>query len=304
MKRAYFSGGDPRILVFAFNKRPGIENIRPGFFHTENISSYDEALENDSPTGVEVVYDSRYCSYDALLDIYFEFIDPTNHFKDANYNLNAYAPIIHTQNAKEYDAAKAFKGFVQSNVDYGAPLDISLKKRETFYASTLENLSETAWRALLKNHGVERARDYYKPFKQSRLKNSLPKLSYLITQQDYTESPFQNPYHDNDQVGIYVDVVSGEPLFTTNEQYDSGCGWPSFTAPIERLTVNLDTSMGMRREEVRSNRADSHLGHVFDDGPKEAGGLRYCINSAALRFIPVESLEKEGYGEYLKYFKK
>ena len=139
--------------------------------------------------------------------------------------------------------------------------------------------------------------------KEQRLKK-LNSEQYRVTQQNGTETPYQNAYYNNEEEGLYVDVVSGEPLFTTNEQYDAGCGWPSFTKPVSEVEVNLDTSHGMRREEVRSKDADSHLGHVFDDGPVEAGGLRYCINSAALRFIPRDRLEEEGYGEYLKHFDK
>ncbi len=139
--------------------------------------------------------------------------------------------------------------------------------------------------------------------KEQRLKK-LNSEQYRVTQQNGTETPYQNAYYNNEEEGLYVDVVSGEPLFTTNEQYDAGCGWPSFTKPVSEVEVDLDTSHGMRREEVRSKDADSHLGHVFDDGPVEAGGLRYCINSAALRFIPRDRLEEEGYGEYLKHFDK
>ncbi len=135
------------------------------------------------------------------------------------------------------------------------------------------------------------------------LKKRLTPLQYKVTQENATEPPFANPYHDNDKEGIYVDVVSGEVLFTTNEQYDAGCGWPSFTKPVGEVKETFDTSHGMRRTEVRSKSADSHLGHVFDDGPEEKGGMRYCINSASLRFIPVDALEKEGYGEYKKHFK-
>ena len=127
---------------------------------------------------------------------------------------------------------------------------------------------------------------------------------FRVTQQNGTERPFQNAYWNNEQPGLYVDVVSGEPLFTSADKFDSGCGWPSFTKPIDSASVGdkRDTSHGMIRTEVRSSAADTHLGHVFPDGPREAGGLRYCINSASLRFIPVAQLEAEGYGDYRHLF--
>jgi peptide-methionine (R)-S-oxide reductase len=127
---------------------------------------------------------------------------------------------------------------------------------------------------------------------------------YEVTQNNGTERPFKNPYWDNKEPGLYVDVVSGEPLFTSMDKFDSACGWPSFTKPIEAENVveDRDTSHGMIRTEVRSSSADSHLGHVFPDGPREAGGLRYCINSASLHFIPVDQLESEGYGSYRALF--
>ena len=127
---------------------------------------------------------------------------------------------------------------------------------------------------------------------------------YRVTQHDGTERPFDNEYWDNKEPGIYVDVVSGEPLFASVNKYDSHSGWPSFTKPIdaENVVENTDTSHGMARTEVRSSHGDSHLGHVFPDGPPKEGGLRYCINSASLRFIPFEELESEGYGEYRKLF--
>ena len=127
---------------------------------------------------------------------------------------------------------------------------------------------------------------------------------YRVTQQDGTERPFANAYWDNKEPGIYVDVVSGEPLFASTDKFDSKSGWPSFTRPIvpENVSENSDTSHGMVRIEVRSAQGDSHLGHLFPDGPSEAGGLRYCINSAALRFIHLNDLEREGYGTYRKLF--
>jgi peptide-methionine (R)-S-oxide reductase len=137
--------------------------------------------------------------------------------------------------------------------------------------------------------------------------DALSKLSpeqYRVTQRDGTERPFENEYWDNKKPGIYVDVVSGEPLFASTDKFESHSGWPSFTKPIDsdHVIENTDRSLGTARTEVRSTHGDSHLGHVFPDGPREAGGLRYCINSASLRFIPLDELESEGYGKYNKLF--
>ena len=129
---------------------------------------------------------------------------------------------------------------------------------------------------------------------------------YNVTQRSATERPFQNAYWDQEEPGLYVDIVSGEPLFTSLDKFDSHCGWPSFTRPVEPENVveKSDRTYGMTRTEVRSSHGDSHLGHVFDDGPVEEGGLRYCINSASLRFIPLDDLEREGYGQYRKLFEE
>lgn len=135
---------------------------------------------------------------------------------------------------------------------------------------------------------------------KDNLKETLTPMQYNVTQQNGTEPPFHNEYWNEEADGIYVDVISGKPLFSSKDKYDAGCGWPSFTKPIQETEVleKRDMSHGMIRTEVRSKTADSHLGHVFPDGPREAGGLRYCINSASLRFIRKEDLEAEGYGEY------
>ncbi len=136
-------------------------------------------------------------------------------------------------------------------------------------------------------------------------KKELTDMQRYVTQHDGTEPPFKNEYWDHKEEGIYVDIISGEPLFSSTDKFDSGTGWPSFTRPISEAMVgeNTDSSHGMTRTEVRSKASDSHLGHVFPDGPKDKGGLRYCINSAALDFVPKAELESRGYGEYLVLFK-
>ena len=141
-------------------------------------------------------------------------------------------------------------------------------------------------------------------FSKEALKQRLTEIQYEVTQNEATERPFSGEYDEFFEEGIYVDVVSGEPLFSSKDKFDAGCGWPSFSRPIQNttLTEKDDHKLNRVRTEVRSQKADSHLGHVFADGPEELGGLRYCINSAALRFIPKADLEKEGYGEFLQYF--
>lgn len=139
---------------------------------------------------------------------------------------------------------------------------------------------------------------------KEQLKEKLTPIQYEVTQNNATERPGTGEYDDFFEEGIFVDLVSGEPLFSSNDKYDAGCGWPSFTKPIEKRTVKekRDRTFGMERTEVRSKEADSHLGHVFTDGPKDKGGLRYCINSAAMRFIPKSELKEKGYEEYLAEF--
>ncbi len=144
--------------------------------------------------------------------------------------------------------------------------------------------------------------NFVKPDKEE-LKSKLDQLAYSVTQEEATERPFTSSLNDENREGIYVDVVSGEPLFSSKDKYDAGCGWPSFTKPIieKSLTTRTDTKLRIHRTEIRSAVADSHLGHVFNDGPKESTGLRFCLNGAALRFVPKADMEKEGYGDYLKY---
>ena len=139
---------------------------------------------------------------------------------------------------------------------------------------------------------------------KDELKKKLTPLQYHVTQEQGTERPFENEFWNHHEDGIYVDIISGEPLFSSLDKFDSSCGWPSFAKPLSSVETKMDKSYGMIRTEVRSREADSHLGHLFTDGPLELGGYRYCINSAALRFIPKKDLKKEGYEKYLELFKK
>jgi methionine-R-sulfoxide reductase len=150
----------------------------------------------------------------------------------------------------------------------------------------------------------ENLKEKYKKPEPSVLKNKLSPIAYQVTQENGTERPFQNDYWDHFEKGLYVDIVTGEPLFTSNDKFDSSCGWPSFSKPIYKEAIHYleDRSHFMNRIEVRSQAGDSHLGHVFEDGPEDHGGLRYCINSAAIRFIPYDQLDEEGYGEFKHLF--
>ena len=170
----------------------------------------------------------------------------------------------------------------------------------TFYF--LQRPAAAAPRDANKSKGAAMDSKYHKP-SDAELKKTLTPLQYEVTQHEGTEPPFRNEYWDNHKDGIYVDVVSGEVLFSSRDKFESGTGWPSFTRPLdaENVVTRGDRKLFMVRTEVRSKHADSHLGHVFDDGPAPTG-LRYCMNSASMRFIPVENLEKEGYGEYKKLF--
>lgn len=142
----------------------------------------------------------------------------------------------------------------------------------------------------------------YEKMTEKELKEKLTSLQYHVTQNSLTEKPYDNEYYDNFKRGIYVDITSGEPLFLSTDKFESGCGWPAFSKPINRSVIKekRDTSFNMERIEVRSKNSDSHLGHVFNDGPLDKGGLRYCINSASLKFIPIEEMKKEGYEEYIE----
>ena len=184
------------------------------------------------------------------------------------------------------------------------PILVEIKKLENFYPA-----EEYHQNYLDKNPrgychiDLSEVKKYARP-DTKKLKEKLSDIQYNVTQKNATEKPFSSEYNNNVNDGIYVDITSNEPLFSSKDKYDAGCGWPSFTKPIEKKMIKkkFDSSFGTVRTEVRSSFGNSHLGHVFDDGPEDKGGQRYCINGAALRFVPVEKMEKEGYGDYLYLF--
>ncbi|MEK7148753.1 MAG: peptide-methionine (R)-S-oxide reductase MsrB [Patescibacteria group bacterium] len=282
---------------------------------------------------VEVVYDSSVVSTEKILEVYFRSIDPTDgggQFVDRGYH---YSPAVYYTNIeqqevvgsliKKIDDSKKFANKVavkvlpysnfypaeeyHQNYKDKNPIRYNLYKngsgRIEFFRSNWADDSASISNIFGDTTSIKNETSFWEifspTFKEERLKKLKP-LQYNVTQKDGTERPFDNEYDTNKAVGIYVDIVSGEPLFLSKDKYDSGTGWPSFVRPIDEsyVTLHQDSLLFSARTEVRSKIADSHLGHVFDDGPADRGGKRYCMNSASLRFVAVEDMEKEGYGAF------
>jgi len=319
-EKATFAGGCFWCIEAAFEELEGVVEAVSGYTggHKEN-PTYKEV--STGKTGhyeaVQVTYDSSKITYKELLYEFWKHIDPTDpegQFVDKG---SQYRTAVFYHDEEQKRLAEESKQALEKLGIFKKPIVTEIIKFTEFYEA--EEYHQDYYKTcpvryqtyklfsgreeFLKKVWGEETKHTKAP--QEELKKKLTSLQYKVTQECGTEPPFKNEYWNNKREGIYVDIVSGEVLFSSLDKFDSGTGWPSFIKPIEQenIATKIDTTHGMTRVEVRSKKADSHLGHLFDDGPQPTG-LRYCINSAALRFIPKEDLEKEGYGEYKKLFEK
>lgn len=311
---ATFAGGCFWCMVQPFEERPGIISVVSGYTggHTDN-PTYEEVCSETTghAEAVQITFDPSLFTYEQLLEIFWQQIDPTDAGGQFHDRGASYRTAIFYHSEEQRQTAEASKQALQESGRFSEPIVTEIVAAKTFYPAEdyhQDYHRKNPFRYQMYRQGSGRDRFIKEHWTKKKdvhtLQKKLTPMQYHVTQEDGTEPPFQNEYWDHEEDGIYVEIVSGEPLFSSLDKYDAGCGWPSFTKPIHQpnVTEHLDTTHGMVRTEVRSHEGDSHLGHVFEDGPQEAGGLRYCINSAALRFIPVDQLEQEGYGEYRKLF--
>ncbi|MGG4437556.1 peptide-methionine (S)-S-oxide reductase MsrA [Priestia megaterium] len=313
---ATFAGGCFWCMVKPFDEQPGIIKVVSGYTggHKENPTYKEVCSETTGHyEAVQITFDPEVFPYEKLLELYWPQIDPTDaggQFADRG---DSYRTAIFYHNEHQKTLAEESKQQLEASGRFSEPIATQILPAKPFYEAEEYHqgyYKKNKFRYAMYRRGSGRDRfikENWKDFgRDEQLKTTLTPIQYEVTQNDATEPPFRNEFWDHTEDGIYVDIVSGEPLFSSTDKYDAGCGWPSFTKAINKDEVkeNMDVSHNMVRTEVRSKTANSHLGHLFDDGPQDAGGLRYCINSAALRFVPKEDLEKGGYGEYAVLFNK
>lgn len=313
MKDIYFAGGCFWGTEHFFKQVRGVISTEVGYAngHTSN-PSYEEVCSHTTGFAetVHVTYAPDQVSLDKLLELYFLTIDPTSLNRQGGDIGDQYRTGIYYTDSTDLSTIRAALKGLQSK--HSKPVVIEVEPLDSFYSAESyhqDYLEKNPSGYCHINPALFRyareANAYVKP-SDDELRKKLTPMQYAVTQRASTEPAFSNDYWDEKREGIYVDVTTGEPLFISTDKFDSGCGWPSFSRPIDSTLISehQDNSHGMRRIEVRSKSGNAHLGHVFEDGPQERGGLRYCINSAALRFIPREEMRQAGYAKYLHLLDK
>ena len=313
IREIYLAGGCFWGVEGYFKRIEGVKDTTCGYANGKTANpSYEDVCRHNTGHAetVRVLFDTDVINLEDLLIYYFRIIDPVSVNKQGNDVGTQYRTGIYYTDESLLPVIKA--AVEREQRKYNEKIAVELLPLENFYSAEEyhQNYLDKNPNGYchinlnLANEPIVRSENY-KKLDDKELKEKLTTLQYDVTMNAATERPFDNEFNSNFERGIYVDITSGEPLFLSTDKFESGCGWPSFSKPIQKDLVryNEDLSLGRRRIEVRSNAADAHLGHVFDDGPSELGGLRYCINSAALRFIPIDKIDAQGYGYLKKYIK-